>query len=42
MLSNYLVENLFFDNFKEALYLISDKGQDEIAACLLDVVKSIS
>ena len=38
----FLVENLFFDNFKEALYLISDKGQDEIAACLLDVVKSIS
>ena len=36
-----LVENLFFDNHKEALYLMSQKGQDEIAECLLNVVKSI-
>ena len=38
----FLVENLFFDNFDEAKYLMSEKGQDEIAACLLEVVKSIS
>ena len=37
-----LVENLFFDNYKEAQYLLSDEGQEEIANCLVDVVKSVS
>lgn len=37
-----LVENLFFDNFNEAQYLLSDQGQEEIADCLVDVVKSVS
>lgn len=33
-----LVENLFFDNRKEAEYLLSDKGQQDIAACLFDCI----
>lgn len=36
-----LVENLFFDNYKEAQFLLSDEGQEAIANCLLDVVRSI-
>jgi len=37
-----LVENLFFDNYREAQYLISEEGQEALANCLVDVVKSIS
>lgn len=36
-----LVENLFFDNYFEAKYLLSEEGQDAIANCLLDVIRSI-
>ena len=36
-----LVENLFFDNYFEAKYLLSDEGQEAIANCLLDIVRSI-
>ncbi|RZS93292.1 N-acetylmuramoyl-L-alanine amidase [Aquimarina brevivitae] len=36
-----LVENLFFDNYQEAKYLMSDEGQDELAECLFNVIKSI-
>jgi len=34
-----LVENLFFDNREEAEYLLSDKGQQEIAECLFSSIK---
>ena len=36
-----LIENLFFDNYQEAKYLMSEEGQDELAECLFNVVKSI-
>ena len=34
-----LVENLFFDNRKEAEYLLSSVGQEAIAACLFHAIK---
>ena len=34
-----LVENLFFDNHREALYLLSEKGQQQIAECLLECIQ---
>ncbi len=37
----FLVENLFYDNRKEAEFLLSDKGQERIAKCLYKVVKEI-
>lgn len=36
-----LVENLFFDNRKEAEYLLSDEGKNEIANCLFEWIKLI-
>jgi N-acetylmuramoyl-L-alanine amidase len=36
-----LVENLFFDNQKEAEYLISTAGQKAIAGCILDAIKTV-
>lgn len=36
-----LVENLFFDNRKEAEYLLSDKGQQEIAECLFVCIQTV-
>lgn len=36
-----LVENLFFDNRREAEYLLSDKGQEDIAECLFDCIKTV-
>lgn len=36
-----LVENLFFDNYEEALFLSSEIGQEKIAACLFDAIKAI-
>lgn len=33
-----LVENLFFDNREEALYLLSDAGQHAIAACMFAAI----
>ena len=33
-----LVENLFFDNRKEAEYLLSDYGQKEIAECIVQCI----
>jgi N-acetylmuramoyl-L-alanine amidase len=33
-----LVENLFFDNRKEALYLLSSEGQQAIANCIVDSI----
>lgn len=38
----FLVENLFFDNFDEAQYLLSDVGQQAIADCLFEAVQKIS
>lgn len=35
-----LVENLFFDNKKEADFLMRDKGQDAIAMCLFQAIQS--
>ncbi|GJM64651.1 N-acetylmuramidase domain-containing protein [Persicobacter diffluens] len=37
-----LVENLFFDNFEEAKFLISDEGQEKIASCLFDIIKKLA
>lgn len=34
-----LVENLFFDNHSEALYLMGDDGQMAIAKCIVDCIK---
>jgi len=36
-----LVENLFFDNRKEAEFLISEGGQQRIANCLCNAIKEI-
>jgi len=36
-----LVENLFFDNRKEAGFLLSDEGQNSIANCLLESIKMV-
>jgi len=36
-----LVENLFFDNYTEAKYLLSEDGQWEIANALFEAVKKI-
>jgi N-acetylmuramoyl-L-alanine amidase len=36
-----LVENLFFDNHREALFLLSEKGQQELAQCLFECLKPI-
>jgi len=33
-----LVENLFFDNHAEAVYLMSEQGQTEIARCIVDCI----
>lgn len=35
-----LVENLFFDNLKEAEFLMSQAGQDAIANCIVDAIKT--
>ena len=37
-----LVENLFFDNYEEAKYLLSDEGQDAIAECLCEAIENIT
>ncbi len=37
----FLVENLFFDNRKEAEFLISEGGQQRIANCLFNAIKDI-
>ena len=34
-----LIENLFFDNYSEAMFLLSEVGQTEIAACIVDAIK---
>lgn len=36
-----LVENLFFDNRKEAEYLLSNKGQQEIAMCIVNCIETV-
>jgi N-acetylmuramoyl-L-alanine amidase len=36
-----LVENLFFDNQKEAEYLLSKEGQKAIAECILEAIKTV-
>jgi len=36
-----LLENLFFDNEREANYLTSDIGQDDISDCIVDIIKEI-
>ena len=36
-----LIENLFFDNRKEADYLVSDQGQEEIANLMLDCILQV-
>lgn len=36
-----LVENLFYDNRKEAEYLISESGQLAIAGCLIKIIKEV-
>ena len=36
-----LVENLFFDNRKEAEYLLSEKGQADIALCLFTCIQMV-
>jgi N-acetylmuramoyl-L-alanine amidase len=38
----FLVENMFYDNYEEAQFLVSEKGQQDIADCLFDVIKGIS
>lgn len=35
-----LVENLFFDNQKEAEYLLSEDGQREIAKCITEAIQA--
>jgi N-acetylmuramoyl-L-alanine amidase len=37
----FLVENLFFDNKEEAMFLLSEIGQRRIADCLFQIVKEI-
>ena len=37
----HLVENLFFDNRKEADYLLSEIGQQRIAQCIVDSIKAV-
>lgn len=37
----FLVENLFFDNKKEADFLLSESGQMRIADCLFKIIKEI-
>ena len=37
----FLVENLFYDNKKEAMFLLSDEGQKRIADCLFQIVQEI-
>lgn len=37
-----LVENLFFDNYEEAVFLNSEEGQEKIADCLFDAIKAIA
>lgn len=39
--SSVLVENLFFDNYTEAKYLLSEEGQSEIAKTLFNAIKEI-
>lgn len=36
-----LVENLFFDNRKEAEYLLSVEGQEAIANCIFEAIKRV-
>lgn len=36
-----LVENLFFDNRKEAEFLMSEEGQNRIADCLFECIKMV-
>lgn len=36
-----LVENLFFDNEKEARYLLSHEGQQAISNCIVDAIKDV-
>ena len=36
-----LVENLFFDNYKEAKFLMSEEGQEAIANCLAEAAQNI-
>ena len=36
-----LVENLFFDNRREAEYLLSEFGQNKIAECLFECIKQV-
>lgn len=36
-----LVENLFFDNRKEAEFLMSEEGQTKIADCLFECIKMV-
>lgn len=36
-----LIENLFFDNKEEAIYLLSDRGLQSIADCLLSCIKNV-
>ena len=37
----FLVENMFFENRREAVYLMSEAGQYEIAKCLYLIIKKI-
>ncbi|MEX2593464.1 MAG: N-acetylmuramidase domain-containing protein [Anditalea sp.] len=37
----FLVRNLFYDNKKEAEFLLSEEGQKKIAECLFQIVKEI-
>ena len=37
----FLVENLFYDNIKEAKFLMSENGQNKIASCLYKIVEEI-
>lgn len=36
-----LIENLFFDNRQEAEYLLSEKGQNEIASAIVEAIELI-
>lgn len=38
----FLVENLFFDNYDEALFLDSEKGQEAIANCIFEAIQNIT
>jgi N-acetylmuramoyl-L-alanine amidase len=37
----FLVRNLFYDNKKEAEFLLSGEGQEKIAECLFQIIKEI-